>query len=244
MSFIQCLSILLVIATLSACGGGGGDKSSTSPVNIAPVANAGSDQSIDQNSIVTLSGAMSDDSDGNIVNYSWMQVSGATVTLSSNSIAEPTFTAPETLVPITLVFDLTVTDNEGKTASDLVSIRVNPVITAKVDDQTFTTTANSDGIYRLDIPELSAEFANELVVLEATGVGTQSLIKLVSIGLEVETLEGLTGADDILVADEYVGTNINHISTAIAARVDRLPGITIPKSLQVASIVIKTLYKN
>ena len=91
--------------------------------NLPPTANAGSDQTVDAGSTVTLHGSGSD-TDGTVASYAWTQVSGPTVTLSSSTVAEPTFTAPALG---TLVFGLTVTDNGGATSTqDQVTVNVTP----------------------------------------------------------------------------------------------------------------------
>jgi hypothetical protein len=92
--------------------------SSTS--NVAPTANAGTDQSITASSTsVTGSGA---DSDGSIASYSWARVSGPnTPTVSGAST--PTLTLSG-MVTGTYVYSLTVTDNLGLTGTDNVSISV------------------------------------------------------------------------------------------------------------------------
>jgi hypothetical protein len=96
------------------------------PLNAAPTANAGGDQTVSEQSTVTLSGSGTD-SDGTIASYSWTQTSGVSVTLNNATSQAPSFVAPETLDPVTLQFELTVTDNEGATAKDQVAVAVQPL---------------------------------------------------------------------------------------------------------------------
>lgn len=92
----------------------------TEAANQAPVANAGPDQNVDTNSTVTLDGSGSSDPDGSVASYSWAQVSGPTILwATSTTIVNPQFT-PAT--DGTYVVELTVTDNEGATATDTVSV--------------------------------------------------------------------------------------------------------------------------
>lgn len=96
------------------------------PVNVDPVANAGPDQSVDEQSAVALDGSASSDSDGTIDSYSWTQTAGTAVVLAGADTATPGFTAP----PVDasgqlLTFELEVTDNEGGSATDTVDIQVN-----------------------------------------------------------------------------------------------------------------------
>ncbi|HSW99060.1 MAG TPA: PKD domain-containing protein [Candidatus Saccharimonadales bacterium] len=99
----------------------------TALANQSPTANAGVDQSVAAAATVTLDGSGSSDPDGTIASYAWTQVSGTAVTLSSASAQKPTFTSPASMSGATLVFGLTVTDNQGASSSqDTVSITVAP----------------------------------------------------------------------------------------------------------------------
>ena len=94
-------------------------------VNQAPVATAGSDQSVDGLTEVTLSGGGTD-SDGTIAGYAWTQTAGDTVVLSDADQAAASFEAPSTTSVLNLEFTLTVTDSDGETASDVVAVTVIP----------------------------------------------------------------------------------------------------------------------
>lgn len=115
--------------TLFACNNGGGGSG-----NRHPSVDAGSDQSISGNSLVTLSGSSSD-SDGTVVKYEWQQLEGPEVVLSSTDEIVTTFTSPVVTQPTTLVFQLSATDNDGATGSDTVSIIVS--------DENLPPTANA-----------------------------------------------------------------------------------------------------
>lgn len=96
------------------------------PVNALPVVSAGQDRVVPEGSLVSLVGAASDD-DGEIVQLSWTQLQGVSVSLSGADQETATFTAPVTTAPLILRFELQATDNEGASASDTVSVRVEPV---------------------------------------------------------------------------------------------------------------------
>ena len=118
------LIILMFGAPLSGCGGGSSPTAvDTPPSNQSPTANAGTDQSANEGTAVSLVGIGSD-SDGTIVSYSWQQDSGATVTILNADTANASFIAPMVGVTENLVFRLTVTDNEGATASDITTVSV------------------------------------------------------------------------------------------------------------------------
>lgn len=97
------------------------------PPNAAPVGDAGPDQTVASGAAVTLDGSISTDGDGDTLSYIWKQLSGATVVLSSTTVAKPTFTAPKLNVGVadaTLVFSLTVNDGKVSDVADTVTITV------------------------------------------------------------------------------------------------------------------------
>lgn len=119
LGFLVCLS-----AIASACNSGGNSIGGPSEpaANDAPIANAGADQTVNENTRVTLNGRGTD-RDGTIVSYSWIQTSGPSVTITTPSAATAGFTAPEVTTTTLLIFSFSVTDNAGATHSD--SIRIN-----------------------------------------------------------------------------------------------------------------------
>ncbi|KAB8332808.1 PKD domain-containing protein [Scytonema tolypothrichoides VB-61278] len=96
--------------------------------NRAPVANAGADMRVRVGGAVALDGGASFDPDGHSIGYAWSQVGGPNVVLGVTN--EPTlrFTAPG--APAELIFELTVTDSFGKSASDQVKVLVRPAAEA------------------------------------------------------------------------------------------------------------------
>jgi|GEM_PF-478817 len=108
---------LEVYATQSQGGG--------TPSNDPPVGNAGPNQSVLVNGSVTLDGTASYDLHGSSILYTWTQLSGPPVSLSSQFIPRPTFTAPSSAT--TLTFGLIVSNG---TIESLVSQVQVSVVTA------------------------------------------------------------------------------------------------------------------
>lgn len=109
--------------TLTGCGGGGSSSPPPPPPNRAPVADAGSDitQSI-QGSPVTLDGSGSSDPDNDSLTFSWEvreQPQTADTQLGNASSAQASFLAP---VPGEYVFGLEVSDPDGLSSSDTVTV--------------------------------------------------------------------------------------------------------------------------
>ncbi|HUP91257.1 MAG TPA: PKD domain-containing protein, partial [Solimonas sp.] len=115
-------AVLVAGAVLTACGGNDDPFVNT---NAAPIANAGANQTVAPGAVVTLHGSGTD-SDGTIASLAWTQVDGPPVTLSSNSAANPTFTAPAVAAPTILRFRLTVRDNGGSTGTNTTVVTVTP----------------------------------------------------------------------------------------------------------------------
>lgn len=114
----------IAAVTLAACGGGGGSEA---PPNSAPVARAGSAQTVASGATVTLNGTASSDGDGSVAGFSWTQTAGATVTLNNATTAQPSFVAPTVGSATTFTFSLVVTDNDGAVSgASAVTITVNP----------------------------------------------------------------------------------------------------------------------
>lgn len=93
-------------------------------VNRPPVANAGSDKTVNINTLVTLNGSASSDPDGDALTWSWTQVNGASVALSNDTAAQPTFTPS---IAGTYSFQLIVNDGELNSSPDQVVIAVKQV---------------------------------------------------------------------------------------------------------------------
>lgn len=89
--------------------------------NQPPTANAGPDRNVAPGSAATLAGSGTD-TDGSITAYAWSQTAGPSVTLGGANTATASFTAPGSNT--TLTFRLRVTDNQGATATDDVTITV------------------------------------------------------------------------------------------------------------------------
>ena len=119
------LTISATAVAIAGCGGGSG-----TPPNAAPSANAGDDRIVDEGTAVVLAGDGAD-RDGAVQSYRWTQVSGPSVVLDDAAAAETEFTSPDYAEGQSeLVFWLTVTDDDGATGIDDVTVTVNALPTA------------------------------------------------------------------------------------------------------------------
>jgi hypothetical protein len=138
-AMFRTLALASSIALLSACGGGGGSDVGSQNDETPPVASAavvGLGQSLSttnktfqsrSNSQVVLTGKDSDSLVAPILDFNWQQTGGPTVTLverTSNSVA---FDTPDAATDSTLTFELTVTDANGNTDTDEITIEVSSI---------------------------------------------------------------------------------------------------------------------
>lgn len=92
--------------------------------NQPPQCNAGNNTNADSGDTVTIVGTASDDE--GIASWLWEQVSGPAVVILAPTTNTLEFVAPEVAAVTNLVFRLTVTDTNGATASDEVTVTVHP----------------------------------------------------------------------------------------------------------------------
>ncbi len=94
-------------------------------VNNPPVADAGADQTLNENSVVYLTGSASSDPDGDLLTYSWTQIAGSPVSLADPTTVGQSFTAPFVSAGgETLTFELMVDDGYGGTSTATVNVNV------------------------------------------------------------------------------------------------------------------------
>ncbi len=223
---------ILVIAALTACGGGSSDKS-TAPtpvpaptVNTAPAAT--NDIGLAQNNQPVVLDVLANDTDAENNSLSISKI-----------IAEPTMGSVE-IVNNTLVYtpnkDVALVDtlqyelSDGEltsTASVAVTVNHTISISGKVTDspissarvsatlsgETFTTTADNEGNYKLDLTISS--MTPELLVISAIGSEDKDQQNVELIAVIGETTSLLTAVADnreLPVVDN--STNITHVSSA------------------------------
>lgn len=123
------LALPLLIFCISCGGGGGGYSNGTTsptPAALPPVAHAGPDQAVASGAVLILDGSTSTDPNGYSLAYSWTAPVG--ISLSSPSVAKPTFTAPTLApgaAPSSYSFSLVVSDSLAASSPANVTITVN-----------------------------------------------------------------------------------------------------------------------
>jgi hypothetical protein len=146
--------VLAASVLLGACGGGGSGSGtgadSGTVANVAPNASAGPDLSASEQIMVTLDGTSSNDSDGTVTAVSWTQTAGVDTPLADAFTMSPSFVAPTGAAGQNLEYEITVTDDDGASATDSVEVSItsNPALA---------------GNY-VSNPDLSGQFLNAVLV--------------------------------------------------------------------------------
>jgi len=120
------------------------------PVNQAPVADAGPDQKTDEGQAVTLNGLNSTDADDGIAEFPWYQIQGDEVSLSGADQGQASFIAPDVDESgVSLVFELHVTDYAGETTVDTCIVNVTWVNEPPAADAGQAQTVNEGDVVTL-----------------------------------------------------------------------------------------------
>lgn len=116
--------------------------------NLAPTADAGVDQVVNEGETVILDGSRSSDPDDGLVDFTWTQIEGPGVALSDPTASNPTFvTVPVDVNGAYLTFQLTVTDAGGLQASDEIVVTINNNGISSFSNEVLTlTTTTGDPI--------------------------------------------------------------------------------------------------
>lgn len=100
----------------------GHGEGTTPPVNKAPISNAGADVNVTGPSDVVLNGSGSRDPENEALTYLWTQVSGPTIAIANADMASATIQLGATSTDVVYGFSLKVTDPEGLSATDSVTV--------------------------------------------------------------------------------------------------------------------------
>jgi PKD repeat protein len=159
------------------CDGQVNDVDVCQPVNHAPVANAGSDQTQPVNTLVYLNGSGSSDPDGQLLSFSWALISKpatSTAALSNSTSSTPTFTIDKAG---NYTFQLSVSDGSLSSTDTVIISTSNSVPIADAGTNTsgqVGTTVTLDGSGSSDIDGNALTYQWTLVSKPATSSATLS----------------------------------------------------------------------
>jgi uncharacterized protein (DUF2141 family) len=182
--------------------------------NQPPVANAGQDILINLPANATiLNGLLSNDSDGSISSYMWTKISGP----SQYNITSPTSsnTPVNGLVGGTYVFRLTVTDNNGATSTDDVSVTVNQLPTANAGQaatiQLPNNTVSVNGALSTDQDGTITSYKWEKV----SGPSTFTITTPNNVSTSITNLVAGTYVFKLIVTDNHGATSTDDVTITV-----------------------------
>ena len=249
-------SVISSTLALTGCGGSDDDNNSdTTPpsaANKSPIVTINGEAQAKEQTEFKLSAA-ANDADGSIASYEWTYQSDMELTVSGADSAEITVNSPDIKEDKAVTFTLTVTDDDGATASvdkaivikrKVSSVTITGIVTDKpIVNANLTISAGSASVnaFADETGRYTATFsvdeseANSLVQIRATGLGNQDDVEFVSQLNSMNKLVEQAGEDGQLVSDENFGVNITNVSTAEYALLTREgQGFTTDEELQQA----------
>lgn len=241
----RLLAVVFGTLFLVGCGGGGSSDSGTKPdpvdpINQSPTVSISADSEGTEQTSFKLS-AVAGDSDGSIASYSWTSDASFDFAQSGGlTSAEATFQTPDIDADTTVNFTVTVTDNDGATASAKHSVifkrNVSTVtITGIVTDQpianaeleinvgsdVFSVNADPTGRYTIELV-VDESASEKLVLVKAKGLdSTNPGVVFVSQLSSIQALLEQAGEDNTLDSEDNFGVNITNVTTAEYALLTR-----------------------
>lgn len=174
--------------------------------NIYPFAHTQQNFSAVSGSTIALSGLNSYDSDGEIQQYLWQQLSGTNVSILSPSSKVTSFIAPEVAAIELLIFSLKVTDNTDASAQDKLTVTILPKPSATSAE--IILPVSSKGLHNAN--NLSTSILNTSVRLTADDQITPKDNELVTFALPL--------AQGVVKNTSELNVSINGIEQAIFAK--------------------------
>jgi len=139
------LAVTLVSATLGGCSGGGGssggnsgggDDGTATPPATMPAVNAGDDQNVIEDDVVSLGAATSGFSGNPPITYNWHRVDGPYMIFSDASVANPQFVAPDVASEQQVSLEVTASDGTT-TVTDTLVVTIAPGDESPLTNATF-----------------------------------------------------------------------------------------------------------
>ena len=150
---------------------------SLTQINDVPIADAGSAQTVAENTTVTLNGTASSDPEAQTLTYQWEQMGTPTVTLNDATAASPTFTTPQVLNDTVLSFRLMVNDGVQNSSPSTVLI----TLTAGTNDAPTANAGNPQTVDEGDLVTLTGRGSDperQPLTFAWTQTGTESRVTL------------------------------------------------------------------
>ena len=195
------------------------------PANQAPNANAGPNRTITLPANTTTLNGSGTDADGTIATYLWVQVTGPSASaLSATNTAVITVSALQAGV---YTYRLTVTDNDGATDADLVTVTVNaapnqaPVANAGAN-KAITLPANLTSLNGAASTDADGTIATYLWQ-QVSGPTASALSATNTAGINVSNLQAGVYTYRLTVTDNDGATDIDIVTVTVIAAPNQAP---------------------
>jgi hypothetical protein len=233
------VSTLLSISLLLGCGGSDSPPPQIiTPTNQSPTVNVSGESTIQEGQTLTLT-ANATDADGSISSVKWSTTS-TDISLTGDDTTTVSFTAPAVDADVSVTLDVLVTDNDGATTTQSITVTIahnvsNLIISGLVTDdiisnadveitigeQIFSARADENGVYTITIT-VDESLINQLVQIRA--LGDSSINPEVEFVSQLGSLTSLieqAGSDNNLANDDNFGVNVTNVTTAEYALMTR-----------------------
>jgi ACT domain-containing protein len=189
-------------------------------LNVAPVANAGADQTVDAGVVVTLNGSASTDADGNTLTYQWTAPAG--ITLNSTTVVKPEFTAPGVTSNTSYTFSLVV--NDGLINSNTAYVNVNIIAPIILSSEAQIVTASGPGIASSQVEQSSSQ----VILITTIGADPRALAPTFQISPKATINPASGSIHDFSSPVNYTVTAENgKVTKTYSVKVKSLPDILV-----------------
>ena len=208
-----CLALTLISATLGGCSGGGDDGSAVvvdpeplPPPAATPAVNAGDDQNVIEDDLVSLEATTSGFSGDASLTYNWRRVDGPYMIFSDASVADPEFVAPDVASEQQISLEVTASDGTTTVTDTLV-------VTVATGDESPLTNATFNG-------ELSsADYWDDEPKIFSAGMGFDNIIGVNELTEEAALEAGGAWYESVVCTSGQEPSDANRTSMAPAAGV-------------------------
>jgi len=182
---------------------------------VAPGANAGADQSVNESTTVTLDGSGSTDPDNDPLIYSWTAPTG--ILLSSANAPKPTFAAPQVSVNTNYTFSLIVNDGITSSTIDQMLVTVKQVNKAPIANAGADQSGNERATVTLDGTGSSDPDNDFLTYLwtAPTGIALSSITESKPTFTAPEVIANTNYTFSLTVNDGTVSSTANQIVVTV-----------------------------